>query len=343
MGKAQQLLDWMKVVEDYQLMERDVAEEKREWDEKLQTYAKKNETTIEGFSGEPAASRITNPTDFLEKKRKEGILKWVIADADQLSDNKIETRFLAGRRIRQKNVLKGNFDMDHGAEGEIFAEKVLFQEYLMKYMGHYGKESDQDCLQYQLEYLVTGCESDLDNLRKVTNLLLAFREAANITYLNTDAEKKAAAEILATAIASLLEIPEAAEVLKIILLYGWAFAESLYDVKCLLTGKKIPLMKDKKSWHYDLETALGVDIPDDGGCDEGLSYEDYLRIFMFVQKEEILTQRTMDMVEADIRMTSGNELFRLDGCVDAVEVSADYHSRFGYDCNVTRQKGYRTQ
>lgn len=353
-GKAQQLLEWMKIVDSDQLLDRDVAAEKKAWDDKLQRFAKKDEKKdaekdaesgyVDAFSTEGETSpSIENPTDFLERKRKEGILKWVVKDAGNLSGAGIETEYLIGKRMQRNQLQKGELELEESMEIDPVIERVLFQEYLISRMGHYGKESQQDCLKYQIEYLIAGRNNDLDNLRSMANRLLAFREAANITYISTDEEMKAAAEILATALATLLEIPEAADVLKYILLYGWAFAESLYDVKCLLAGEKIPLMKDQQSWHYDLETALGLDTPDSGGCNEGLCYEDYLRIFMYVQKEDVLTGRAMDMVEGDIRMTPGNEMFCLDGCIDAMEVSANYCSKFRYDCNVTRQKGYSTQ
>lgn len=357
-GKAQQLLEWMKIVDSDQLLDRDVAAEKKAWDDKLQRFAKKDEKKdekkdaekdaesgyVDAFSTEGGTSpSIENPTDFLERKRKEGILKWVVKDAGNLSGAGIETEYLIGKRMQRNQLQKGELELEESMEIDPVIERVLFQEYLISRMGHYGKESQQDCLKYQIEYLIAGRNNDLDNLRSMANRLLAFREAANITYISTDEEMKAAAEILATALATLLEIPEAADVLKYILLYGWAFAESLYDVKCLLAGEKIPLMKDQQSWHYDLDTALGLDTPDSGGCNEGLCYEDYLRIFMYVQKEDVLTGRAMDMVEGDIRMTPGNEMFCLDGCIDAMEVSVNYCSKFHYDCNVTRQKGYSTQ
>ena len=212
----------------------------------------------------------------------------------------------------------------------------------MRYMGHYGAESEEDALAYQIEYLVVGKENDLDNLRSVVNAIFAMREAANISYLMTDQKKTMAAEALGLVLATAMMIPEAAGVVKLILLYGWAFAESIYDMKCLMNGGRVPLIKTSKTWHYDLDQALKLENDNQETDTEGLSYEDYLRIFMMLQKREVLTARAMNMVEADIRQTPGNQAFRMDGCLDYVEACVKFKSAYGYTCEITRYKGYCT-
>jgi hypothetical protein len=121
---------------------------------------------------------------------------------------------------------------------------------------------------------------------------------------------------------------------------GWAYAESVYDVKALLAGEKVPLLKDSESWHYDLEGALSGNLGEVQQCGEGLSYEDYLRVFMFLTGTDTLTARAMDMVEADIRLTPGNAAFRLDACYDRVEAKINITSGWGYDFELIRSVSY---
>ena len=124
------------------------------------------------------------------------------------------------------------------------------------------------------------------------------------------------------------------------ILLAWAYAESIYDIKSLLAGGKVPLIKDDRSWHYSLSAALEGDLKDqtqDGG---GLAYKDYLRIFMMLTDTDTLTARAMNMVEADIRKTPGNAAFRLDGCYDAVEAYIRVGSRYGFQYEIIRQKSY---
>lgn len=335
-----ELQNWLQIVESEQLTERDVAEEKSKLDKKLSSY---NGKKIQISETEWITVEVKNPTASLEKKRKEGILKWVVPDSTKLSNKSLSLDTLIMARMEAENVNCGNIRLQELSEEQQLMERFFFQEYLMQYMGHYGAESEEDPLTYQLEYLLIGKENDLDNLRGVVNAIFAVREAANISYLMTDQKKTTAAETLGAALATAMTIPEAANVIKLILLYGWAFAESIYDVKCLMSGGRVPLIKTSKTWHYDLDKALRLEDGDQKTDSKGLSYEDHLRIFMTLQKREVLTARAMNMVEADIRQTPGNQAFRIDGCLDYVEACAKFKSAYGYTCEITRNKGYCAQ
>ena len=47
-----------------------------------------------------------------------------------------------------------------------------------------------------------------------------------------------------------------AELVKISLVFAWAYAESVYDVRSLLQGGRIPLLKSEGTWHYSLSGML---------------------------------------------------------------------------------------
>ena len=196
-------------------------------------------------------------------------------------------------------------------------------------------------INYQIEYLIAGNDKDVANLKKVVNTICFIREAANAAYIFTDKEKCAEAEAVATVLAALLQVPEIASLLKNALLLGWAYAESLYDVEQLLSGNRIPLIKDKTTWHYDLDSALSLkETKETETVAEGLCYEDYLRLLLLFADMDTLTGRAMNMVEADIRLTSGNAFFRLDNCYDKVEFCLHVRSKYGYEYEITRKKGY---
>ena len=197
-------------------------------------------------------------------------------------------------------------------------------------------------LDYQIEYLIAGKEADGDNLRAIANRLCALREVANTIYLYADEVKCAEAEVLAAGLAALCFLPELTEVFKHTLLLGWAYAESVHDVKVLLAGGKVSLLKDDASWYYDLETALSLGEKGEENVNgsPGLSYEDYLRILMCFTDLDTLTARAMNMVEADIRLSEGNEYFRLDACYDRLEVCINVKSAYGYQYEIRRRKSY---
>jgi hypothetical protein len=50
--------------------------------------------------------------------------------------------------------------------------------------------------------------------------------------------------------------------------------------------------------------------------------------------------RLMDIMEADIRETDGNENFRMDWCMDAFGISSVTKSSFGYSYPLKREVSY---
>ncbi len=135
---------------------------------------------------------------------------------------------------------------------------------------------------------------------------------------------------LAAAIAALLFIPFAEPVIKAILAAGWAFCESVVDVRALLTGKRVPLMKSDANWQVSL-----AGIPEllaEGGLDmaagdvgDGMSYQDYLRVMLAIADGQTQITRTLDLVEQNIR-AAGRPNFRIDCCMEALTVQVSVRS-----------------
>ncbi|MBR1851827.1 MAG: hypothetical protein IJ794_01425 [Lachnospiraceae bacterium] len=337
---------WMETIDSEQLAERDIAALKQELDEELDDYAYEEEIYVykKGIlETEWVTVSVDNPTDYLEEIRTKGILSWVVEDVDALSTHRINEDNLIGTRMELGECNQGNLTLEDNPQMDEGLERFLFQEYLLQYMGHYQEEKDGHALAYQIEYLLGGRAVDRENLEYVVDSIFALREVANTTYLYANQDKYELAEGLATLLTTLVGLPEAADVLTQILVLGWAFVESLYDVKSLLIGGRVPLIKTDDTWHYGLEGALQMGKLNEQVSTEGMSYEDYLRVLLAVEKQDLLTRRAMNMVEADIRQLPENHLFRLDGCIDALEACVRVKSVYGYSCQIVRQKGYSTQ
>ena len=302
-----------------------------------------NETEDETFTEfEWVEVDIVNPTDGLEEVRRLGILSSVVEETTSLSAKRISEETLISTRMANGTISQGNYPQEETVQIEEFTERFFFQEYLLRYMGNFVDPTENTALDYQIEYLIAGKESDGDNLRTIANRLCALREVANTIYLYGDTVKCAEAEVVAAGLAALCLLPELAEVFKHTLLLGWAYAESVHDVKVLLAGGNVPLLKDEASWYYDLGTALSLGEKE--GADEmgasGLSYADYLRILMCFTNLHTLTARAMNIVEADIRLTGGNEHFRLDACYERLEFNINVTSAYGYQYDIRRRKSY---
>lgn len=328
-----ELSEWMEAVEINGLDAGGIDREKEEVDRYIQEYEYEDE------DGE-LHKGVENPTEVLEKSKSLGILKLVVEDESRLSRNTLPLSGLVYQRMRQGKVSRGNLAVEKADWLDDLSERLLFQEYLLRYMGRYGNDAGKQALHYQIEYLIAGKENDTDNLRSVADRICAVRETANALFLWNDPAKCAEAELAAGAASAALGLPALTPVLKTAIILGWAYAESVYDVKTLFSGGRIPLMKDETSWHYGLAAALSGNLGDSSSGGTGLSYEDYLRVFMTLTDLDRLTGRAMDMVESDIRMTVGNEAFRLDGCYDRVSFDIRISSAYGYEYRMERKGFY---
>ena len=336
LGLLEELQGWLQSIEVNGLENSDRSGEKQALDEEIASY---NGTIIETDDGELDIAEVTNPTDALEEKRRLGILKQVTTE-EALSQKVISTAGLIEDRMQQGKINQGNIVQEKKEGLDALTESFLFREYLVRYMGHYGAEQEEDVLKYQLEYLIAGTESDVENLRTIANRICAIREAANAIYLMSSEEKWSEIVLLAEVVCSLIGLPELIPLMEGAILLGWAYAESVYDVKTLMAGGEVPLLKDDESWHYGLSTALAGEITDYGQQGEGLSYEDYLRVFLMLTDDDGLTKRAMNLIELDIRNTCGNEAFRLDACYVIVEADIVIESTYGYRYDLICRKNY---
>lgn len=328
------LLGWMEVVEGYGLLEKDVEEQLDRVSEELRQY---DGTERQIGEEEWIKVEISDPTETVRTLRKEGILKWVVEDVGKLSETVIDPGQYISGRIAKGEVNHGNFPMQEELDP---AENIFLLEYFLDFAGRYGSPLEGSLLQYQVEYLLCGSSGDRENLRRTANLLCGIRQAANVIYLLGDAAKRGEVEIAAAVLSGAVALPELQPVFETALILAWAYLESLYDVRTLLAGGRVELLKTDAGWHYSLANIWSP--PADGREEkgEGLCYEDYLRILLYVQSPDVLAMRFMDLMEMDIRLTPGNSHFRMDGCMDSLEAEAVIYSGYGFSFTIKREKGY---
>lgn len=288
---------------------------------------------------ESVVINIPNPTEELDLEKEKGFLRLVLPNAENISTKAISKESILSGRMRDGKVSVGNMVVNTTG----LWERLLFQEYLLRYLGNYTNTDQTNALEYQIEYLLNGDENDAENLNATALKLCALRETANVIYLLSNEEKKMQIKNIALLICGLLKMPKLTQVMESLLLLGWAAVESVYDVKSLYNGGKIPLLKSDESWHYGLQISMDDQLFGalKSDANEGLDYEDYLRIMMAMISLDDLTIRAMDMMEADIRLTPGNELFRMDACYDRICAVIHIKSKYGYEMEIARNKEYR--
>lgn len=210
-------------------------------------------------------------------------------------------------------------------------DELIYGEYLMRKCGNYTDPKDTGLLKYQIEYILYGFNSDAGNLRRSAELLFALRSAANLASIYTDSAKQSQAEMAATVICALLLSPELIDVMTAVILGVWALMETVVDVRQLLEGGRVVLIKGNDDWQTSIIDLFTGNMSSSGSSTSGLSYEDYLRVFLGLMNRDTKAARSLDIVEMDIRQTAGNQNFRIDRCMDYMKVNFGFADANGHD------------
>ena len=150
---------------------------------------------------------------------------------------------------------------------------------------------------------------------------------------------------LATVISTILLIPEAVEIVSQLLLFAWAAGESVVDLQILLSGRRAPLVKTADSWRMPLTSLLTIGSSakrlSDTDTEGGISYEDYLRMFLFLRNTDDVTMRTLDRVEENLSVEHALENIRADQCITKLELMNEAWIAGGITYTFPAYFGYR--
>lgn len=281
---------------------------------------KENREDQEGQNIQAPAEQ-ENPLDIIEKVKKMGILGLVLKDETMVSEKAVErSRLPTGRKLR-----KGTLKLEQTEDG--LTAEAIFQDYLMEHFSCMTSEKREGALEYQVEYLLGGKETDRENLKYVVNRLLWMREGANFLCALADTSMRRQAEALAASLAGITGIAALVPAVTTALLLAWAYGESLLDVRTLLAGGKVEVVKTAENWKLSLQNLgriLEVLRECDQGGGQGIGYEEYLRLLLAGGSQKNYPMRALDLVEANLRLKEGTENFRADSCVAKIQVQADW-------------------
>ncbi|MBR3812082.1 MAG: hypothetical protein IKJ16_07140 [Agathobacter sp.] len=270
------------------------------------------------------ATRVkeTQPEEILETAKtwgNKGILDLLLEDSGEVST--LRADFSNG--LLERELEKGRFEDKPQVD---WRDRLLLQQYYLTTMSNFRESKSQCALSYELEYLLGQKDSDIENLKVVANKLLALREATNFLYLISNPQKTLEANELAILLAGASANPAIIEVVKLGILTAWAFGESILDVRGILAGKKIALLKSEDTWTTDFKDldALGANFVMAKEAPTGLSYEQYLGLLLLFEKDESLAMRAMNLQEAAIRKNTFVPSFRMDTLVTQVKMCTRY-------------------
>ncbi len=308
------LLDKLKEYEDYG----ELAEKNEQQYRESDSRESKNLEELRSRREEEEETGTPDPAEHTESLKRGSILHLVLRDPGAVSGKRAELAESPSNRTLPEGI------GPRGRNEPGVVNDAWFLAYLMEHLSYAssflsGESESGAWLDYQLEYLIAGQETDIANLEAIAGRLLAIREGMNYVYLLSDSGKVAECEALAAAMVGATLIPGLVEAVKQVLLLAWAFAESVLDVRLLLNGKRVAFQKDAATWKLSLSGAL--ELGELSGFDEaedanGLLYLDYLGILLTLTGREKRILRSLDVIEGVVRETDG-QWFYVDQCIDA--------------------------
>ena len=231
----------------------------------------------------------------------ESLRETVFGNSEHLSVKSI----VLSERLEQRELHKGV-----GEKQKIgIADMQLFHLYLFQNFAHYGiKSSDvsKDAMEYQLEYIISGKESDRKNLENIMWRIFLLRAGGDYLFYHQDGEQLAKAEASAAAVVGFTGNVVLIKLVRELFLIAQAIEDGIQETKTVFAGGEVPL--------YENGVFAGTSI----------GYQQYLYLFLNTVGKDHKMYRCMDVIELEVRKSSGYEKFCLDHCIDLFDVEWNY-------------------
>ena len=120
--------------------------------------------------------------------------------------------------------------------------------------------------------------------------------------------------------------PAIIEAVKYAVIAAWAYIESTLDVRLLISGGKVPLIKNLDQWTSDvwhLSNFLDVNCKAKPS-ETGISYKDYLVGFLTLNSNNTLAMRACDVMENALNATEDYKDVKVDNMAFAADVTITY-------------------
>ena len=198
-------------------------------------------------------------------------------------------------------------------------EKGVFLMYVQKHFKNVlNQEGKETCLQYEQEAILCGHASDVDNLLDAANRIVLFRMVFNLSYLMMNPTKSGEAHTVAAALSSAFALPMLEQLFYMLIMLSWSYAESIVDVKNLLAGGKIDLLKTDATWQLSMENLMNISETtlenQQKTSNSGMDYEAYIFVLMMLTNQTKIENRTVSLMQENIRLENGYETFNISDC-----------------------------
>ncbi len=304
-----------------------------EWSALMEFIEGKEKPVIRKEDGTLRIVEVSNPADWVYALAGSEILYAAGIGIGDIPAADIDTGSLISNRGAADEGIPGE-GMD---TGEADTDKETFLSYLTDRMGSRDHMREERLLKCELEYVISGRENDYSNYREAMERIFRIRFADNAGLARNDAGLKGEAVLAAEMLEICALDPSFIDPVAESILYAAAYLETLCDLKSLSEGGRVPLLKT--SHHMSVDHVLeGTEYSAESG--EGFTYRQYLILLMGMEEDVMLNFRAMDLMELEIRRLDSNPGFRMDRCIERMNVSIGASGSGIGEYRVRRTYGY---
>lgn len=298
--------------EEIEPVSEETLKERSNWKEIKETLQLLMRTGILFYAAEHLEnlSRQSIPGTNLPSKR----VKSSSFDNEQrLLDKMDELSFSSLKGI--KSLLSVDISMD--GRGTLWTKDRYIISYIEDCFSFYGSSDKKDnALLYEVGYLISGKNSDIDNLKRVANYILLLRFINNYIFTGKDTQMKMQINTMASAITGVMGMPQTMKAVQVLIRMAISYGESLLELHTLFSGGEVPLIKDKTTWNLTLKT-MGEQLRNKQIVKKGkknISYKDYLKLFLLTKgNSRTVCYRMMDIMQENI--ASKEPGFLMENCL----------------------------
>lgn len=297
----------------------------------------------------------------------DGIMNLVIADDNDVSEKKINNinnstlpsyqyknkrhnfsdifddfkDLNASNAIEKFMVIIESFSENFGSSstlvstGDMMVKELLYQKYLLDHFGTFQTDTKVEMptvLDYEIEYILKGKNSDYDNLKALASNLLVYRMLTNTISLMISSSSNSKAREVATMLVGFTGIPVLVTITKTIILLVWGLAESFVDLAALLRDKAVTMFKEFKDFSIELKGLPfinkktiqdKVDKINNHRSSLNLDYSDYLYVLLLLENNKTKTHRALDIIQINIQNNYEDSFF-VSNCIYGIQVSSSF-------------------
>lgn len=298
--------------EEIESVSEETLKERSNWKEIKETLQLLMRTGILFYAAEHPEnfSRQSIPGTNLPSKRVKGSS---FDNEQRLLDKMGELSFSSLKGI--KTLLSVDISMD--GRGTLWTKDRYIISYIEDCFSFYGSSDKKDnALLYEVEYLISGKNSDIDNLKRVANYILLLRFINNYIFTGKDTQMKMQINTMASAITGVMGMPQTMKAVQVLIRMAISYGESLLELHTLFSGGEVPLIKDKTTWNLTLKT-MAEQLRNKQIVKKGkknISYKDYLKLFLLTKgNSRTVCYRMMDIMQENI--ASKEPGFLMENCL----------------------------